>query len=49
MEAANLNPDMIKWEALSVVPERNVEGLINKRWQEKLAKKPIIKPKKGKT
>ena len=30
---------MIQWEALSLVPERNVEGLISRKWERLVTKK----------
>ena len=39
---------MIQWEALSLVPERNVEGLITRKWERLVMKKtPMMTGKRN--
>ena len=37
-----------KWEALSLVPEGKVEGLVTRRWDKGNVRKPNMNIKKGK-
>ena len=36
-----------KWEALSLVPDRSVEGLVTRKWDKRLARKPKMVLKKS--
>ena len=36
-----------KWEALSLVPDRSVDGLVTRKWDKRLARKPKMVLKKS--
>ena len=42
-------PLVSKWEALSLVPERNVAGLVTRKWDRRTVKKPRMMAKKCKS
>ena len=41
-------PPVSKWEALSLVPDRNIPGLVTRRWDRRMVRKPKMMVKKGK-
>ena len=41
-------PPVSKWEALSLVPDRSVSGLVTRRWDRRLVRKPRMMAKKCK-
>ena len=40
-------PPVSKWEALSLVPDRNIPGLVTRRWDRRMVRKPKMMVKKG--
>jgi len=47
VEGSDDLPQSSKWEELSLVPERNVAGLVTRRWDRRLVKKPKMMAKKS--